>query len=161
MNASFAAAGNESGISWRRFLGFRSAANKFENVEGRSGLTTEISRNVMDPAAGKFFIFLDVDDDYLYFNRIVPVEVTVEVKRPPTQNASIVNATAGFNLEYSTATGTGRTPWQNVEAGEGWATYTFQIPDASFSNRSGYDLTINTFGSKRNLVFGAVSVRRK
>ena len=161
VSASFSQAGNESGISWRRFLNFRGAANKFEDIDGRSGLTTEISRNVLDPAAGKFFIFLDVDDDYLYFTHNIPVEVTVEVKRPARQNSSIVNATAGFNIEYSSATGTGRTSWQNVEEGEGWATYIFTLPDASFSNRSGYDLTINTFGSKRNLAFGAISVRRK
>ena len=161
VSANLGSAGNESGISWRRFTSFRGAANAFEDVEGRSGLKTEISRNVLDPSAGKFFIFLDVDDDYLYFTRNVPVEVTVEVKRPERRAASIVNSATGFNIEYSTASGTGRTAWNVVEEGDGWATYTFDIADASFSNRSGYDLTINTFGSKRDMIFGSVSVRRK
>lgn len=161
ISADFSAAGNESGLYWRKFSAFRSGANKIVKADGRTGLMTEVSRNILDPAAGKFFIFLDADDDYLYMTRDVPVEVTVEVQRPAPETQTIVNAEAGFNIEYSTPNGTGRTPWQVVEAGSGWATYTFVLPDASFSNRGGYDLDINTFGSKKNLVFSSVSIRRQ
>jgi hypothetical protein len=161
VSADFGAAGNESGLYWRKFSQFRGAANEIVKTNGGSGLMTEVSRNVLDPAAGKFFVFLDVDDDYLYLTRDVPVEVTVVVQRPMLESQTLVTSTAGFNIEYSTPNGTGRTAWQNVEAGSGWATYTFTLPDASFSNRGGYDLLINTFGSKKNLVFSSISVRRK
>jgi len=161
VSADFGAAGNESGLYWRKFSQFRGAANETVKTNGGSGLMTEVSRNVLDPAAGKFFIFLDADDDYLYLTRDVPVEVTVVVQRPMPESQTLVSSSAGFNIEYSTPNGTGRTTWQNVEAGSGWATYTFTLPDASFSNRGGYDLLINTFGSKKNLVFSSISVRRK
>ncbi len=161
VSANFSEAGNESGLYWRKFSGFRSAANEIVKAGDRTGLTTTVSRNVMDPAAGKFFIFLDVDDDYLFLTRDTPVEVTVVVQRPTVETQTLVNAAAGFNIEYSTANGTSRTPWQVVEAGDGWATYTFTLPNASFSNRGGYDLLINTFGSKKNLVFGSGAVRKK
>lgn len=158
--ADFGTAGNESGLYWRKFSRFRSAANNIVDAEGRSGLTTEVSTNIFDPAAGKFFIFLDVDDDYIYLNRTVPVEITITVRRPTPEASSIVGSKAGFNIEYSTPNGTGRTPWQIVEAGNDWATFNFVVPDASFANRGGYDLLINTFGSKKNLVFGSVAVKR-
>jgi hypothetical protein len=62
-----------------------------------------------------------VHDDYLYRNRNVPVEVTVQVQRPRVRSGgnSLTNPTAGFNIEYSTAENTGRTAWQVVEAGTG------------------------------------------
>ena len=160
VSADFGSAGNESGLYWRKFSQFRGAANKIVKVGDRSGLMTEVSRNILDPAAGKFFIFLDVDDDYLYLTRDVPVEVTITVKRPALETQTLVTSTAGFNLEYPTPGGTGRTSWQVVDAGSDWATYTFTLPDASFSNRGGYDLLLNTFGSKKDLVFGSVAVRR-
>ncbi len=160
VSADFSSAGNESGLYWRKFSQFRGAANKIVTVGDRSGLKTEVSRNILDPAAGKFFIFLDVDDDYLYLTHDVPVEVTVTVKRPMPETQTLVTSSAGFNIEYSTPEGTGRTPWQVVEAGTDWATYTFTLPNASFSNRGGYDMVINTFGSKKDIVFGSVAVRR-
>jgi hypothetical protein len=47
-----------------------------------------------------------------------------------------------------------------VEPGQGWAEYSFDIPDALLANRGGYDMMINTFGSKRNLVFSSITLRR-
>lgn len=156
-----AEAGGEEGISWRKFRDFRSQARLFTDVDGRRGLTTEISRDVLNPANGRFFIFLDVDDEFLYFNRNQPVEVTVEVRRPAPSGDTIFNNKAGFNLQYDVPDGSRYTQWQIVEPGEGWASYTFELPNASFANRGGFDLLINTFGSKQNLVFGSVSVKRK
>ena len=161
VSADFGTAGNESGLYWRKFSQFRGGANQIVKVNGGSGLMTEVSRNVLDPAAGKFFIFLDADDDYLYLTRDVPVEVSVVVQRSLVESQTLVSSSAGFNIEYSTPTGTGRTAWQNIEAGSGWATYTFTLPNASFSNRGGYDLLVNTFGSKKNIVFSSISIRRK
>jgi hypothetical protein len=154
-------AGVEEGISWRKFRDFRSQARVFTSIGGRRGLTTEISRDVLNPANGRFFIFLDVDDDYLYLNRNQTVEVTVEVHRPASTGDTIFNNKAGFNLQYDVPDGSRYTPWQIVEPGEGWATYTFELPNASFANRGGFDFLINTFGSKQNMVFSSVSVKRK
>ena len=97
----------------------------------------------------------------MYFNRNkTPLRVTVEVKRPAPETAGLVNANAGFNIQYDSSGGAKYTPFQIVEPGEGWATYTFDIPDALLINSGGADLAIGTFGSKRNLVFGGVTVNR-
>ena len=76
----------------------------------------------------------------LYFGRGVPVTVTVQLHRPAPVEATLFNSSAGFNIQYDSPTGFQYTRWQVVEPGEGWATYTFQIPDASFANRDGFDL---------------------
>lgn len=159
--ATFGAAGGEQGLYWRKFADFRSQAREIVQAGGRAGLMTEVSRDVLNPAAGRFFIFLDVDDEYLYFTKGTPVTVTVTVHRPAPEGQTLTTSTAGFNLQYGAPDGSKYTPWQVVEPGEGWATYTFEIPDATFANRGGFDLMINTFGSKRNLVFGGVTVRRR
>ena len=162
VSATFAdVPGAERGLLWRKFSNFRSEAQKMTKVnDSESGLTTEISRDILNPAAGRFFIFMDVDDQYMYFNRSTPIRVTVRVRRPAVESGSLINATAGFSIQYATSGGTKFTNWQVVEQGEGWAEYTFDIPDALLANRGGYDLMINTFGSKRNLVFGGASVQR-
>jgi Copper amine oxidase N-terminal domain len=157
---TFGKEGSEKGLYWRKYSNFRGMANKIVRIEGRSGLSTETSLDIYNPAAGRPFIFLDVADDYLYLTRGVPVTVTVEVKRPAPPTSQLITTTAGFNIQYDTPTGGKYTPWQVVEPGEGWATYTFEIPNASFANIGGSDLVINTFGSKQNLVFGSVAVRR-
>src|SRR5690606_31496931 len=61
--------GVEDGLYWRKYLGFRGAANEFEVINGRSGLKTTHSRDVMNPAAGFPNIYLDVANDYLFFAR--------------------------------------------------------------------------------------------
>jgi hypothetical protein len=152
--------GAERGLLWRKFSNFRSVAQKFVEVDDTTGLMTEISRDILNPAAGRFFIFLDIDDQYMYFNRSTPIRVTIRVQRPAPAGASLVTTTAGFSIQYAAPGGTRFTKWQVVEEGEGWAEYTFDIPDALLANRGGYDLMINTFGSKRNLVFGGASVQR-
>jgi hypothetical protein len=161
LSAVFAPGANavEDGLAWRKYLGFRGAANEFENVAGQVGLQTTISRDMYNPAAGKPYVYLDIADDYLYFAHGVPVRVTVEVKRPPKM-AGVFAPQAGFNLQYDSPTGFKSTPWQTVESGDDWATYTIEIPDASFANRDGYDLLINTWGSRQDLVFHSLKLRR-
>jgi hypothetical protein len=90
----------------------------------------------------------------------VPVRVTVDVHRAGPSGDPLSPATAGFSLEYNSADGPKRTEWKNVEVGSGWTSYEFDLPDASFANRGGFDLLINTFGAKQDVVFGAVKVRR-
>lgn len=153
-------AGVEQGISWRKFLNFRSQARKIVELDGKRGLSTEISRDVLSPANGRYYVFLDVDDEYLFLNRNQPVEVSIEVHRAAGSTNAAFNSKAGFNLQYDVPDGT-ILKWQPVEAGEGWATYTFELPNASFANRGGFDLLLSAFGSKQDLVFGSVSVKRK
>jgi hypothetical protein len=63
-------------------------------------------------------------------------------------------------VEYDSSEGPKRTPWQTIESGQGWTTYTFDLPNASFSNRGGFDLLINTWGAKQDVLFGSVQVQR-
>ena len=150
----------EAGIAWRKFSIFRGVARDTVTLDGRIGLKTEFSRNIWNPADGKPFIYLDVDDSYLFFERDVPVKVTVDVHRAAPLGDPLSPATAGFCLEYDTADGAKRTEWKDLEIGSGWATYTFDLSNASFSNRGGFDLLINTFGARQDIVFGSVAVRR-
>lgn len=151
---------SEAGIEWRKFAEFRGVAQPAQSSDGRWGLRTEFSRDIWNPAAGKPFIYLDVDDNYLYFSRGVPVRVSVEVHKAGPLGDPIAPNVAGFSVEYDSADGPKRTPWQNVESGDGWITYTFDLPNASFSNRGGFDLLINSWGAKQDLVFGSVKVQR-
>ncbi|HEX8551379.1 MAG TPA: stalk domain-containing protein [Abditibacteriaceae bacterium] len=149
----------EAGLQWKKYADYRAAA--VPSTEAAvPGLMTQSARDPLRPGDGKFFIFLDVDDDYLFFERGAPVEVIVKVRRPSPEVGALVKREAGFNIEYDTATGTAATTWQVVEDGEGTATYRYRLPDASFANRGGYDMVVNTFGSKRDLVFESISVRK-
>ncbi len=154
---------SENGLYWRKYADFRGEANQLAAQDGRIGLRTEIPRDIFNPASGKPSIFLDVDDDYLFYagnGRGEPVQVSVTVARVAPSGSNVITSTGGFNLRYDSPSGQRFTKWQVVEEGEGWATYTFDIPDASFSNTDGYDLAINTFGSKRDLIFGSITVQR-
>ncbi|MBW3635394.1 MAG: hypothetical protein KY445_02870 [Armatimonadetes bacterium] len=162
VRATFTSDGVEDGLFWRRFQNFGGMARKFSTYyQEQNGLVTEAQREILDLQSSKPFIYLDVADDFLFNAGGVPVTITVEVRRPPASSgSSIINSASGFRVEYDSPTGYKSTPFQIVEPGEGWATYTFAIPDASFANAEGYDLLINTNGSKRNLTFGSLAVRR-
>ncbi len=160
VSANFGPNGGENGISWRAFTNFGGMAQSYIKSGGQTGLTTEAQRDIMDLKSSRPFIYLDIADDFLYFAGGVPVTVTVTVKRPFKIASSIVNSASGFRIEYDSPTGYKTTVLQSVEEGEGWATYTFAIPDATFANAEGYDLLINSGGSKRDLSFGSISVKR-
>ena len=160
VSAQFSQDGAEKGLNWRKFADFRSEANRFVKADGREGLQTETSSDIYNPAAGRYYIFLDVDDNFLYFNRDTPLRVTVEVKRPAPVGETLVNSNAGFNIQYDAPGGAKATPFQIVEPGEGWASYSFDIPDALAINSGGADFVINTFGSKRGLLFGSVTIEK-
>jgi hypothetical protein len=151
----------EDGLYWRKYVNFRSVAQKVVTVAGQQGLATEPSKDIFRPADAKCYIFFDVDDESLFFERGVPVTLKVRVARAKAVSGILSKATSGFNIEYDSATGSRTTRWQEVEEGEGWAEYTFDLPDASFGNVNGFDLKINTLGSKQEVVFGEVSLQRK
>ena len=88
------------------------------------------------------------------------MRVTVEVHKAGPLGDPIAPNVAGFCLEYDSADGPKRTAWQDVEPGDGWTTYSFDLPNASFSNRGGFDLLINSWGAKQDLTFGGVKVQR-
>jgi hypothetical protein len=161
LRAVFAAGseGREDGLAWRKYSGFRGAAFEFKEAEGQSGLLTTYSRDIYNPAAGDPYIYLDVANNYLYFAHGVPVQVTVQVKRP-AKLEGVFAPQAGFNIQYDSPSGFKLTPWQTVEGGDGWVTYTIDIPDASFANRDGYDLLINTWGSRQDLLIRSLTLKR-
>lgn len=152
------ASGAQDGLYWRKYSGFRGAATEFRTIGESAGLMTTYSRDIYNPAAGQPYIYLDVANEYLYFARGAPVRVTVEVKRPVKTEGAFA-ATGGFNVQYDSPTGFKSTPWQIVEGGDGWATFSFDIPDVSFAGRDGFDLLINTWGSRQDLVFRSITVR--
>jgi hypothetical protein len=151
--------GQENGLYWRKYLGFRGAADEFAAADGMRGLKTTFSRDPMNPADGQPSIYLDVANNYLFFAPGTPVRVTVEVKRP-IATEGVFAPKGGFNLMYDSPTGFRSTPWQVVEGGDGWATFTIDIPDASFANRDGFDLLINAWGSRQDLVFRSLTLER-
>jgi hypothetical protein len=161
VKATFGEKGVEDGLFWRPFMKFGGMAQNFEEWDHRPSLTTQAQRDIFDLKSSKPFIYLDVADDFMYYAGGVPVTITVDVRRPPSKSSSTVNTSSSFRIEYDSPTGYKTTPVQVVEPGEGWATYTYTVPDATFANAEGYDLLINAGGSKTDLTFGSISVRRE
>ena len=161
IKATFGEKGVEDGLFWRKFSNFGGMAQEFKTLENRTGLATQSQRDIFDLKSSKPFIYFDVADDFLFYGGGVPVTVTVDVYRPAPRAASLSSTPSSFRLEYDSPRGYRATPLQEIEEGEGWATYTFTLPDASFSNAEGYDLMINSGGSKRDLTYGAVTLRRE
>jgi hypothetical protein len=160
LKATFSENGVEEGIFWRKFSNFGGMAQQFKTFDDRTGLTTQAQRDIFDLKSSKPFIYLDVADDFLFYGGGVPVTVTVDVHRPAPRPGGIINTPSSFRIEYDSPRGYRATPLQEVAEGEGWATYTFTLPDASFSNAEGYDLMINSGGSKRDLTYGSITLRR-
>ena len=153
--ATFGDKGVENGLLWRKYQDFRGQGTQTRVVDGETALTAQIPPDIFRPADGKPYLFFDVADDFLFFEKGVPVTITVRVAK--TSGA----ANSGFKIEYNSPTGTRATSWQLVESGNGWANYTFEIPDASFGNVNGSDFVINAFGSKQNLLFSEVTLKKK
>ncbi len=153
--ATFGAQGVENGLLWRKYQQFRGQATETRIIDNEAALMAQIPPSVLRPADGKPYLFFDVSDDFLFFEKGVPVTVTVRVAK--TSGA----ANSGFKIEYNSPTGTRATSWQLVESGDGWVNYDFEIPDASFGNVNGSDFTVNAFGSKQNLLISEVTVKKK
>ena len=149
----------ENGIYWKKYVDFRGEAQPTKSGSS-SGLTTTISRDIYNPAAGNPSIYLDIDDTYIYDEPGVPVQMTVEIFKPPITGTDPFRAKGGFNIQYDSPQGFLFTPWQEVEQGSGTVTYKIDIPRAAFTNRDGYDIIINTWGSKQDLTFKSLRVQR-
>jgi len=149
----------ENGIHWKKYVDFRGEAQPVK-YNDTSGLATTVSRDIYNPAAGNPSIYLDIDDAYLYDEPGVPVQVTVTIYKPPSTGTDAFRPKGGFNIQYDSPEGFLFTPWQEVEQGTGTITYTADIPRAAFTNRDGYDMIINTWGSKQDLIFKSITLQR-
>ncbi len=119
------------------------------SVEGAEAVRSDASRNVD-------YVYFDVDHSFAFFDDgRYDLLITVEVHRASA--AQLV----GFNLYYDSMSGYRFTPWQWVEAGSGWATYTVRLRDADFSSTWGWDFALNAAGDKKeNLVVRSVTVTK-
>ncbi len=106
--------------------------------------------------ADAVFLQFNVDDTYLYFNdNRFAVQVSVDVLGAPAAQS------IGFNLFYDARTGYRFTPWQWVEARDGWVTQTFRLEDANFADTLGWDFALNPGANRRvDLVIRNVTVRK-
>ncbi len=106
--------------------------------------------------ADAVFLQFNVDDTYLYFNdNRFAVQVSVDVRGAPAAQS------IGFNLFYDARTGYRFTPWQWIEARDGWVTQTFRLEDANFADTLGWDFALNPGANRRvDLVIRNVTVRK-
>ncbi len=143
------AANVEYGLYNMLYRSRRNGAVDAVQIDGAEAVRTNAAKEIV-------FIYFHVDESFLYFvDGRATVEIAVEVRgaRAPRQ--------LGFNLLYDSMTGYRFTPWQWVEAKDGWVTYTFRITDANFSNTWGWDFAINAGGNRNeDLTVRAVTVSK-
>jgi hypothetical protein len=109
-----------------------------------------------DQLTNAVYAYFDVDHSYAYFvDRRYNLLIAVEVHKASAPQR------VGFNLFYDSTSGYKFTPWQWVDAGQGWVTYTFRITDPDFSSVWGWDFAVNGAGDKKeNLVLRSASVTK-
>lgn len=109
-----------------------------------------------DQVKDAVYVYFTVDDSYAYFvDGRYDYIITIEAHRAGGPQR------VGFNLMYDSMSGYRFSPWQWVDAGDGWAKYTIRISDASFSKTWGWDFAINGAADKKeNLVVRSVTVTR-
>lgn len=102
------------------------------------------------------WIYLDVPDDYLFFNiDRQPVEVTIRVRGVRTAKKS------GFSLYYDGIGGMTNSRWQWVDVGPfAEYTYTFRLDNALFAGSEGYDLRLDMGGSTESIRVLGMTVRK-
>jgi len=102
------------------------------------------------------YVYFNVDDTFAYFvDGRYDLVVTLQVHRASAAQR------VGFNLMYDSMTGYRFSPWQWVDAGDGWATYTVRLTDAAFAKTWGWDFAVNAAGDQKEpLVVRSVSVAR-
>jgi hypothetical protein len=146
----------EFGLENRRLRLLRGGKALEENRSGRTCIRTQLSYQRGREERGNPWLYFDVDDGWLYFNRgQEKIAITVECEA-----ASAGARKVGFNILYESTRGYRFTPWQWVDPGYGWRRYRFEIGDASFTNCDGYDFRVNAKGSKQDLYVCAVTVEK-
>jgi hypothetical protein len=149
VSARFGRAGQERGLYNSVYRSRRNGAVDVIEVGGAEAIQTSISRQVV-------YVYFDVDDTFAYFvEGRVPVEITIEVYGARTTEQ------VGYNILYDSVSGYRFTPWQWVEAKNGWQIYTTRLTDASMANTWGWDFAINTAGNRvDDLIVRSVTVRK-
>jgi len=127
----------------------KSGAVEVVQVEGEDAVRTNAATEAL-------FVYFDVADTFLFFNdRRFDVEITVEVL------GASAPQTLGFNIFYDSADGYKFSPWQWVEAKEGWMSYKVRLTDANFADTWGWDFAVNAGGARNeNLTVRSVTVRK-
>jgi hypothetical protein len=149
VSAQLGATDVEHGLYNQRLRSLRAGDVVPVEVDGVQAVRTDQSRDAV-------YVFFDVDHSYVYFvDGRYDLIVTVQVHRASAPQQ------VGFNLFYDSMSGYRFTPWQWVDAGQGWATYTFRLTDADFSSTWGWDFAVNGAGDKKeNLIVRAVTVTK-
>lgn len=140
----------ERGLYNQRFRSLPAGALVPISTDGVEALRTELAKDAV-------YVYLDVDHSYAYFiDGREDLLVAVEVHRAKTAAQQV-----GFNILYDSTIGYRFTPWQWIEPGTGWVTYTVRLTDAAFSSAWGWDLAINGAGNKKEpLVVRSVTIRK-
>ena len=149
VSADLGATNVERGLYNQQLRGLPSGAVVPVAVDGVSAVRTDQQKDAV-------YVYFAIDDSYAYFvDGRYDYLVTVEAHRAGGAQR------VGFNLMYDSMSGYRFSPWQWVDAGDGWASYTIRISDASFSKTWGWDFAINGAGDKKeNLVVRKVTVTR-
>ncbi|HKV44665.1 MAG TPA: hypothetical protein VJT32_08330, partial [bacterium] len=149
VSVTLGAVDDERGLYNQRLRALRSGAVVPVTVDGDSAVRTDQSTDAV-------YVYLDVDHSFAYFvDGHEDLLITVEVHRARAARQ------IGFNLLYDSMTGYRFTPWQWIDPGTGWATYTVKLTDANFSSTWGWDFAINGAGDKTDaLTVKSVTVRK-
>jgi hypothetical protein len=139
----------ERGLYNQRFRSLPPGAVVPVTIDGVEAVRTDPTKEVL-------YVYLDVDHSYAYFlEGRQDILITVELHRAK------VAQQAGFNILYDSTTGYRFTPWQWIEPGSGWVTYTLRLTDAGFTSTWGWDFAINAGGTKKEpLIVRSVTVRK-
>jgi len=149
VSAELGAANVEHGLYNQRLRSLPAGAVVPVTVDGVSAVRTDVNSDAV-------YVYFAVHDSFAYFDdgrdRYV---ISVEVHKAGGPQR------VGFNLLYDSMSGYRFTPWQWIDAGDGWATYTFEISDAAFAKTWGWDFAVNGAGDHAEpLVVRSVTVKR-
>jgi hypothetical protein len=149
VSAELGATNVEHGLYNQRLRGLPSGAVVPVIQDGVSAVRT-------DQRTDAVYVRFELDDSFAYFDdgrsRYL---ISIEVHRASAPRR------VGFNLLYDSMSGYEFTPWQWVDAGDGWATYTFEISDAAFAKTWGWDFAVNGASARAEpLVVRSVTVTR-
>jgi len=149
VTAALGATDVERGLYNAQLRGLPSGGVVPVTVDGADAVRTDQTKDAV-------YVYFTIDDSYAYFvDGRYDYLITVEVHQAGGPQR------VGFNIMYDSMSGYRFSPWQWVDAGDGWAAYTIRITDASFSKTWGWDFAVNGAGDKKeNLVVRRVTVTR-
>jgi hypothetical protein len=149
VSASLGAADVERGLYNERLRSLPSGGVVPVTVDGAAAVRTDQTRDAV-------YVYFTIDSSYAFFvDGRYDYLITVEVHRAGAPQR------VGFNLMYDSMSGYRFSPWQWVDPGDGWATYTIRVSDASFSKTWGWDFAVNGAADKNeDLVVRSVAVTR-